>query len=49
MTKLGIFILILIFGGTAAMAAFVAYNLIWNTSPMNSILFRVTDVIWWIS
>ncbi|BCS92303.1 hypothetical protein L3N51_01239 [Metallosphaera sp. J1] len=34
MTKLGLMILAMIFGGTAGIAFFIAYNMIWNTSPI---------------
>jgi hypothetical protein len=34
MTKLGLFVLGLIFGGTIAMALFIAYNIIWETFPV---------------
>ena len=34
MTKLGLVILGLIFGGTIAMAIFIAYNILWETMPV---------------
>lgn len=34
MTKLGLLILSLIFGGTAGIALFIAVNMIWNSSPI---------------
>jgi len=34
MTKLGMMILSLIFGGTAGIAIFIAVNMLWNSSPI---------------
>ncbi|MCY0850981.1 hypothetical protein [Sulfuracidifex metallicus] len=33
MNKLGLLIIGLIFGATAALAGFIAYTIIWNSSP----------------
>lgn len=38
MTKLGLAILILIFGATIVMASFITYLLLWNSSPTHVIL-----------
>ncbi|BDB99300.1 hypothetical protein [Saccharolobus caldissimus] len=40
MTKLGIAILALIFGATAFMAGFMAYNLLWDSVRIISMLVR---------
>lgn len=38
MTRLGIAIVGLIFGVTAAFAAFIIYTILWDSSPINTIL-----------
>jgi hypothetical protein len=38
MTRLGVIIVGLIFGVTAAFAAFIIYTILWNSSPINAIL-----------
>jgi|GEM_PF-2391754 len=47
LTKLGLFILILIFGSTAAMAAFIAYTMLWDSSPA-SLAAALPHLGWWI-
>ncbi len=39
MNKLGILILGLIFGATAAFASFIAYTILWNSSPVDLLSF----------
>jgi len=38
MSRLGLAIVLLIFGATAAMIAFLVYTITWDSSPINAIL-----------
>ncbi|BFH73153.1 hypothetical protein SJAV_10970 [Sulfurisphaera javensis] len=38
MNKLGLAVVLLIFGATAALIAFIVYTILWNSSPIQDVL-----------
>ncbi|WP_187152728.1 hypothetical protein [Acidianus manzaensis] len=48
MSRLGLAIVILIFGVTAALAGFIIYTILWDSSPINLVLPMVKILeAWW--